>query len=121
MAENFTLTEGALERIHNASGTDDEALSSSPTVQILTLKKFSGREGQSNPNAPDRYRLILSDGKNFAQAMLATQLSHLVDENQLKKGCIITLDKVTCNALQGKKQVHQRLHASLRVFLPQSY
>ena len=101
MAQTFALTEGSIERIYNASGPDDEVFSSSPTVQIVSFKKVAPREGQVN--ALDRYRLIVSDGKFFAQAMLATQLSHLVEENQLHRGSVVKLDKVTCNRVQGKK------------------
>lgn len=105
MTETFNLTQGALERIHKATNPDDPIFESVPTIQILTLKKVPGREGQVNPNAPDRYRLIVSDGKHFSQAMLATQLSHLVDENKLHKGSVVRLEKMSCNVLQGKRRV----------------
>ena len=103
MTQSYTLSEGSIERIHNAPGPDDDIFNSSPTVQILSLKKVPTREGTVNTNAPDRYRLIISDGKLFSQAMLATQLTPLVEDNQLGKGSIVKLEKVTCNVVQGKK------------------
>ncbi|KAI0672914.1 replication factor-a protein [Trametes maxima] len=51
----------------------------------------------------DRYRVIVSDGVNFLQSMLATQLNHLVEEEQVLKHSIAVIEKFTCNLVQGKK------------------
>ncbi|KAI0636673.1 replication factor-a protein [Trametes polyzona] len=51
----------------------------------------------------DRYRVIVSDGEHFLQSMLATQLNHLVEEEQILKHSIAVIEKFTCNLVQGKK------------------
>ncbi|KAI0822834.1 replication factor-a protein [Trametes gibbosa] len=51
----------------------------------------------------DRYRVIVSDGERFLQSMFATQLNHLVEEEQILKHTIVAIEKFTCNLVQGKK------------------
>ncbi|KAH9180401.1 replication factor-a protein [Lactarius sanguifluus] len=53
-----------------------------PTLQFLSIKKVvasAATNSPSNQGAPtnDRYRIIISDGVHFLQAMLATQLNYL--------------------------------------------
>lgn len=102
---DFQLTSGVLQRLLGAAAGDDDLWTSSPTLQILSLKKIPNpREGQAN-SSPDRYRLIVSDGEKFTQAMLATQLSHMVNDNELTRHCIVRAEKLTCNTVQNKKCV----------------
>ncbi|WVF69368.1 hypothetical protein IAT40_004144 [Kwoniella sp. CBS 6097] len=72
-----------------------------PVLQILSVKKINapGAQGQ------DRYRLILSDGKYFIQAMIATQLNHMVDSKELDKHVLVKLTQYVQNAVQGRKLV----------------
>ena len=49
------------------------------TLQVLRVIKVKKGDSYS----PDRYRLVLSDGHNFVQAMLVTQLNHLVTSGEL--------------------------------------
>ena len=51
------------------------------TLQVLRVIKV--KKGDYHNNSPDRYRLVLSDGHNFVQAMLVTQLNHLVTSGKL--------------------------------------
>ncbi|KAI0780628.1 replication factor-a protein [Trametes elegans] len=51
----------------------------------------------------DRYRVIVSDGEHFLQSMLATQLNHLVEEEQIVKHSVAVVEKFTCNLVQDKK------------------
>ena len=46
-------------------------------VQVLEMKRVDSKQ---QGNAPVRYRLIISDGQHYTQAMLATQLNGLVDD-----------------------------------------
>lgn len=92
-----------------------------PTLQILNIKKI-----QAAANSMDRYRcvgdedcgqghekvelmtmcrLIMSDGKHYLQAMLGTQLNHLVDSNTLTKNGLITLTQYATNVVQGRRCV----------------
>ena len=68
-------------------------------VQFLSLKKVS-----TVPNH-DRYRIIVSHGVNYMQAMLATQLNEKVQENQITKGSIVVIERYTCNYVQEKRLI----------------
>ena len=57
-----------------------------PLVQVLEVKPISSGGAQAQ-----RYRLIISDGQHFMQAMLATQMNHLVAEQQVCHGRLIAL------------------------------
>ena len=51
----------------------------------------------------ERYRLVLSDGTTWVQAMLATQLNELVKNNEIKKGTIVRLSEFICNVVQSRR------------------
>lgn len=74
-----------------------------PIVQIVELKKIA--HSNSNPNAPPRYRLAISDGTHFQQAMIATQLNVLISEQKLTLYCLVRVKEVICNSVQLKKIV----------------
>ena len=58
------LTKGAVERL---STDDSEDQIVDPVLQVLTLKKIQN----NNESAPDRYRVILSDGEYYGQGELS--------------------------------------------------
>ncbi|THH28502.1 hypothetical protein EUX98_g5682 [Antrodiella citrinella] len=93
------LTAGICSRL-NEPEHSDELLSSTPIVQILSVKRVGSTNG---PNPIDRYRIIVSDGEHFLQSMLATQLNHFVDDGKINKNTICRLDKFTCNMVQEKR------------------
>ncbi len=45
---------------------------------------------------------ILSDGDHYVNGMLATQLNHLVQSNQLRSHCLIQVEEFMNNLVQGK-------------------
>jgi len=55
--------------------------------------------------AGDRYRLVMSDGQNYVQSMLATQANHVVHDEKLVRGCLARIKQYTPNNLKGKKYV----------------
>jgi replication factor A1 len=85
-------------------------------VQIKTL-------GSTSEGSPERYRLVLSDTRNFVQSMLATrkypgssrlgfishitdtpaEANHVVHDGKLKKGSIVRLKQYQANAVKGKR------------------
>lgn len=96
------LTAGSCQRLHDAT-PDDEALFNTPhTLQFLSIKKVNAINASST-NTIDRYRIIMSDGINFIQAMLATQLNHLVSDNTIGKHTVAVVTKLTCNYVQDKR------------------
>lgn len=106
MTDNVQLTTRICERLNESKeGEENEEVTNSrPTVQILSIKKVGQTQGQ---NSLDRYRVIVSDGEFFLQAMLATQINSLIENGQLVKNSIVIIDKCTCNPVGdgGKKCV----------------
>lgn len=79
---------------------NEEFFAMKPIVQVLSVKK-------TNPNATaatlDRYRIIISDGVKFINAMLATQLNSLVDDGTLGRFVVIQVEKFAINRVQNKR------------------
>ena len=101
MDVDYHLSTGACAQITQASTDDLEAWSMQPTVQFLSIKKLVNTSATN----PDRYRLIISDGVHFVQAMLATQLNELVENDTIKKHTVAVLEKYTSNVVQNKRSV----------------
>ena len=95
------LTAGICSRLNDLSNIDEDILNSKPTIQFLSFKKVPPTTGVA-ANV-DRYRIIISDGEHFLQAMLATQLNHLIEEERIKKHSIAMIDKFSCNLVQEKR------------------
>ena len=68
------------------------------TLQVLQVKQL-----QSQNSLQDRYRVVLSDGVNFIQAMLATQLNELAKQEQIARGCFIQLKNFSINSMKDRK------------------
>ena len=66
------LTPGAIAKVQSG-----ELGGESPAVQIIDLKHIANPSG-------GRYRLLISDGLHMMQAMLATQLNHIVERNEVR-------------------------------------
>ncbi|VDB82701.1 unnamed protein product [Peniophora sp. CBMAI 1063] len=101
------LTEGILEKLVVVD-PKDQIWESTPTVQFLSIKLVGNSNGTPAPadaDRPDRYRIIVSDGKHFLQAMLATQLNDMVQTNAIGKNTIATIEKMVCNTIGGKRLV----------------
>lgn len=96
------LTAGICKRLNDAQEQAelDALWSSEPTVQILSIKKVGPQTG---PTQMDRYRIIVSDGECFLQAMMATQLNHFVEEGHVGKNTVVVIEKFTANYVQDKR------------------
>ncbi|KAF1804516.1 hypothetical protein V8B55DRAFT_1499736 [Mucor lusitanicus] len=90
----MSLSTGAIKVLYDEDKTNP--LHSNPTVQIINIKAVTVQGGI-------RHRVIISDGVNFMQAMLAQQHSPLVDSEQIKRHSIISLKEFVCNPLQNRK------------------
>ena len=71
-----------------------------PILQVLAVKKLNAT---GSANAQDRWRLVLSDGQYFIQSMMATQLNHMIEKNDVQKGVLIKLLQYTTNKMKDKK------------------
>lgn len=98
---SFQLTTGICERLANIkSDEEQEALSQTPpTLQVLSIKKVAA----TSATVSDRYRVIVSDGEHFLQAMLATHVNKMIEDGEVVKNSIVVIDKFTCNYVQDKR------------------
>jgi replication factor A1 len=96
----FSLDTGVSIRLTDAAADDEETFNSQHTMQILSTKQISP---PTSNGAQARYRIILSDGQYFIQAMLATQLNDMITEGTLDKNVIVVLEKMSCNFMSNKR------------------
>lgn len=92
------ITRGAIESVFKTGNATNH-----PIVQVIDLKRISAQNGVAG--ALPRYRLAISDGQHFQQAMLATQLNTLITQNKLQVNCLVRLMEVICNTVQVKRIV----------------
>ena len=99
---DIQLTAGICRRLNDTQDQNEleELWTSEPTVQILSIKKVGPQTG---PTHTDRYRIIVSDGETFLQAMMATQLNHFVEEGHVGKNTVVVIEKFTANYVQDKR------------------
>lgn len=69
------------------------------TNQVVNLKKMASANAGS-----DRWRLVLSDGRHYAQSMLATQQNGMITSGELQELSIITLTDYIVNSVQNKRR-----------------
>jgi replication factor A1 len=91
----MNLTEGAKSKKTSGGATSAEL---KPTLQVTDLKQVQTKQ----PQQSDRFRLVLSDGSHLQQAMLGTQINHLVKDGNLRIGSIVQLNQYTCTTVQGR-------------------
>ncbi|XP_072795146.1 replication protein A 70 kDa DNA-binding subunit isoform X2 [Vicugna pacos] len=71
-----------------------------PILQVINIRPIT------TGNSPPRYRLLMSDGLNtLSSFMLATQLNHLVEEEQLSSNCICQINRFIVNTLKDGRRV----------------
>ncbi|KAH8670992.1 hypothetical protein BX600DRAFT_480370 [Xylariales sp. PMI_506] len=94
------ITQGALDAIFNDPGNVD-ARFPVPVLQCLQIKPLAA-PGAPSGAAPERFRVVLSDIRNYVQCMLSTQANHVVHDNLLERGCIVRVKSYQANAVKGK-------------------
>jgi replication factor A1 len=100
------LTPGAIQAI--ANGAVPAALQ--PVLQVLQVCRIATAKSvnaSANPNPipseRERYRLILSDGVNAHQAILATAFNPFVRDGTLRAGTIVHLNEFICDTIRDKR------------------
>ncbi|XP_077605844.1 replication protein A 70 kDa DNA-binding subunit isoform X2 [Crocuta crocuta] len=89
------LSEGAIAAIMQQGDT-----SIKPVLQVINIRPIT------TGNSPPRYRLLMSDGLNtLSSFMLATQLNHLVEKEQLSSNCICQVNRFIVNTLKDGRRV----------------
>jgi replication factor A1 len=72
-------------------------------MQCLHIKTLEGKG--PGAAAPERYRIVLSDIRNYVQCMLATQANHVMHDGHLQRGSIVRVKQYQAQSLKGKKCV----------------
>ncbi len=102
MDARIILSKGSCARL---LASEEAALEDSCVLQFLSIKPVGPPAGAGG-SAVSRYRIIMSDGDHYIQAMLATQLNHLVVDQKVIKNSIVCVERLTCNYVQGKRCVN---------------
>ncbi|KAF2268482.1 replication factor-a protein [Lojkania enalia] len=96
MAEQ-AITQGSIRSIFEPNGCMVEH----PVMQCVQIKTMEPKQGDSNPT--QRFRVVLSDVRNFIQTMLATTANDIVTSGKLKKGSIVRLKKYNPQMVKNKQ------------------
>ncbi|KAL2017004.1 hypothetical protein VTK56DRAFT_2685 [Thermocarpiscus australiensis] len=93
------ITQGAIDAIFN---DPDRAATQFPVpvLQCLHIKTLESKGPAAG--AAERYRVVLSDIRNYVQCMLATQANHVVHDGLLKRGSIVRMRQYQAQSLKGK-------------------
>ncbi|EPQ29340.1 uncharacterized protein PFL1_03095 [Pseudozyma flocculosa PF-1] len=94
------LTQGAIARMVESTDTSNGV--QNPVCQILSIKKISSTS-TANPNVGDRYRIILSDGVHFAQAMLASQKRQMAENGEIDRNSVVRVLQYSSNNVQNRR------------------
>lgn len=70
-----------------------------PNVQIIDIKALQ----PTTTNPGTRYRLVISDGEHYQQAMVATQLNPLIESRQLCQWSVVQLTEFMSNDVSGRR------------------
>ncbi len=73
-----------------------------PILQCLQIKPLAVQMANGQP-APPRYRVVMSDLRNYIQCMLATQITHVVTEGKIARGNLVRIKEYQPNNVKGKK------------------
>ncbi|KAF2734725.1 replication protein-like protein A 70 kDa DNA-binding subunit [Polyplosphaeria fusca] len=96
MAEQ-AITQGSIRSTFEPNGCDVQY----PVMQCVQIKTMEPKQGDAQP--VQRFRVVLSDVRNFIQTMLATTSNDIVTSGKLKKGSIVRLKKFNPQQVKEKK------------------
>lgn len=96
MANVPQLSKGSVRYIYEIGQPQGEHV-----LQILDIRSVQSKEGSAQPVKQDRYRLVLSDGDHFIQAMLATQQNSIVP--QIGVYSVVRVQECISNVVQNKR------------------
>lgn len=99
------LLPGTIQTLYQDQKTSP--LYNQPRLQIIHLKKLNAANpnntAQVNDPANDRYRVILSDGVAYMQAMLGISCNELAANELLKANTLISLKKFTSSLVKDRR------------------
>ncbi|KAI1107135.1 replication factor-a protein [Jackrogersella minutella] len=99
-AAQQSITQGALDAIFSDPEHIDQRFPV-PVLQCLQIKPLAPQQSATGQQ-PERYRVVLSDIRNYVQCMLATQANHVIHDNSLVRGCLVRIKEYQANKVKGK-------------------
>lgn len=87
------LTTSLCQQILSSTGPQDPVWASPAVVQIL-LPKTVGNV---------RWRVLISDGTDILQAMVATQLNALFEDKKVVNGSIVRVQRLAMNSIKDRR------------------
>ncbi|KAI8136441.1 replication factor-A protein [Fennellomyces sp. T-0311] len=90
------LTKNAIKILYE--GDENVPKPENPVLQVINVKSIQGQNSSTT-----RYRVILSDGDNYMQAMLCSALGHLGEEGAIPRGSIIRLTECNVSNINNRK------------------
>lgn len=99
-AAQQAITQGALDAIFNDPDHVDQRFPV-PFLQCLQIKPLAAQQNAGGQQ-PERYRVVLSDIRNYVQCMLATQANHVIHDGSLVRGALVRVKSYQANMVKGK-------------------
>ena len=90
-----TLSSGWCSELVNVSA-DTVMFHDEGILQVLHATRLKEREDR-----PERFRLVLSDGEHYVQALLSPALGYLVEEGKAVAFCLVEVSRVALGAVGG--------------------
>ncbi|KXJ91043.1 replication factor-a protein 1 [Microdochium bolleyi] len=92
------ITQGAIDAIFN----DPDNVGQRFPVPVLQCLQVKALPAQGPGAQPERYRVVLSDIRNYVQCMLATQANYVIHEGALERGALARIKSYQANNVKGK-------------------
>ena len=94
-AQQCRITSGAVQRIYLYDTTPGSV------VQVLDIRRLS----TGNSMAVVRFRLVVSDGRHYQQAVVVTELNARIESGEVETLGLIKLTEVSCQVVAGRRVI----------------
>ena len=95
-AQQCPITSGAVQRIYLYDTTPGSV------VQVLDIRRLSTA---GNSMAVVRFRLVVSDGRHYQQAVVVTELNARIESGEVETLGLIKLTEVSCQVVAGRRVI----------------
>jgi hypothetical protein len=93
--QEWPMTGGAVQRMYHDDNTPGSV------VQVLDIRRLS----TDNPVAVERFRLVVSDGQHYQQAVVVTELNARIKSGEIQTLGLIKLTEIFCKVVMGRRVI----------------
>ena len=93
--QQWPMTGGAVQRMYHDDNTPGSV------VQVLDIRRLS----TDNPVAVERFRLVVSDGQHYQQAVVVTELNARIKSGEIQTLGLIKLTEIFCKVVMGRRVI----------------